>query len=141
MPLSLEIITPEGIAWESDDVKSVAMPTRSGEVQLLEGHIPLMTILEAGDLRIETADGVYEDLAVDKGYARCMADKISILTEAAIKIDDIDINAAEEAKAEALKALEEAKSQKHLDSAEQEKLESIVRFSVAQQLAKARRKK
>ena len=139
MPLYLEIVTPDGIAWKSDSVDSVTIPTRSGEVQILPGHVPLVTILEAGDLCV-FVNGKREDLAVDKGYARCIADQISILTEAAIDIKDIDESEAEKARELAIKSLEEAKQRREIDPDEIERLEAVMRFAIAQHLVKSKRK-
>ena len=139
MALYLEIVTPDGIAWKSGDVDSVTIPTVSGEIQILPGHIPLVTIVEAGDLSVQTKGG-REDLAVDRGYARCISDHISILTEAAIDVRDIDETETEKARERAVKALEDAKSRREIDPDEVERLESVMRFAIAQQLVKARRK-
>ncbi len=141
MPLSLHIITPDGVVWKSDSVKSVTLPARGGEVGILEGHIPLITIIDAGDVRVENTDGSIEDVAVDKGYARCMADKVAILTEAAVKFEDIDLDAIKSAKEKAEAALEKARRESgKADPEEIERLEAIMRFSIAQELAKAKRK-
>lgn len=137
MPLYLEIVTPEGVAWKNGGVDSVTVPTRAGEIQILPGHIPLLTIVEAGELAVEIG-GKVENLAVDKGYARCMGDTVSVLTEAAIEVSKINEAEVEEAKARAIKALEEAKSRREVDPAEIERLEAVMRFAVAQQLARAK---
>lgn len=139
MALYLEIVTPDGIAWKSENVESVALPTRMGEIEILSGHIPLITILEAGEVQV-VIDSKVEDLAIDKGYARCMGDTVSILTEAAIEVDDIDITEVEKAKEMAMKALQEAKSRREIDPAEIERLEAITRFSLAQLLAKGKKR-
>lgn len=135
MPLYLEIVTPEGIAWKSSQVHSVTLPTRAGEIQILEGHIPLVSILEAGELKVDCA-GKIEELAVDKGYVRCIGDVVSVLTEAAIEVKNIDFETVEEAKQRAMKALEDAKNRREVDPTEIERLESTIRFAIAQQLAK-----
>ena len=138
MSIALEIITPEGVAWSDKDIDSVVLPALDGEIEILPGHIPLITILNAGRIGIKLG-GNEEDLAIDKGYARCMGDVISVLTEAAIEVEDIDYDAVEDAKNEALKAIEQAKLKKNLDEVEIERLEAIARFSIAQLLAKGKR--
>ncbi|MBO6102654.1 MAG: ATP synthase F1 subunit epsilon [Opitutales bacterium] len=137
MPLYLEIVTPEGIVWKSGDVDAVSLPTRSGEVQILPGHIPLVAMLEAGDLKVFSG-GKAQDLAVDKGYVRCMGDVVSVLTEAAIEVEKIDYESVEAAKRRAMEALEKAKSAREIDGDEIERLEAVIRFSIVQQLAKRR---
>lgn len=139
MFLYLEIVTPEGIVWKNDKVDSVIIPTRAGEIQILPGHIPLVTVLEAGDL-VVSVSGEREDIAVSTGYARCMGESISILTEAAIDVKNIDEQTLEDAKQRAIKALEDAKNNAAVDAEELGRLESVMRFAVVQHLTKAKRK-
>ncbi|MFR6033946.1 MAG: F0F1 ATP synthase subunit epsilon [Bacilli bacterium] len=100
--------------------------------------MPLITMLNAGRIGIKKGADE-EDLAIDKGYARCMGDVVSVLTEAAIEVENIDYAAAEDAKNEALKAIEQAKLNRNLDEIEIERLEAIARFSIAQLLAKGKK--
>ncbi len=138
MALSLEIITPDGVAWHSDNVDYVALPTKSGEIQVLPGHVPLITMLEAGSVEV-SVQGRAENIAVDVGYARIMGDVVSILTEAAVNVEQIDVRHAEQAKENALKAIQEAKKNM-LSQEEIERLEAVARFSIAQLLAKGKKK-
>ncbi len=138
MPLSLEIVTPDGVAWKNDDVQSVTLPTTSGEIEVLAGHIPLITMLSEGAVGV-VVNGHEDDIAIDRGYARIMGDVVSVLTEAAVNVENIDMRDIEEAKANAQKAIEEAKKNRISDE-ELEKLEAVFRFSVAQLLAKGKKK-
>ena len=138
MPLSLEIVTPDGIAWKNDDVQSVTLPTTSGEIEVLAGHIPLITILSEGAVGV-VVNGHENDIAIDRGYARVIGDVVSVLTEAAVNVENIDMRDIEEAKANAQKAIEEARKNRISDE-EMERLEAVFRFSVAQLLAKGKKK-
>jgi len=139
MALSLEIVTPDGIAWHSADVDSVSLPTTSGEIEVLPGHVPLITMLEAGAVVVGKASGA-ENIAIDKGYARILGDVVSVLTEAAIDVERLDERDIDRAREDALKSLEEAKKNKISDD-EIERLEAIARFTIAQTLAKGAGKK
>ena|SRR5690606_35736363 len=135
MPLLLEIVTPEDRVY-SDTIETVVIPTTTGEIGILPGHIPLLTQVEAGELRV-TAEGRAINLAVGNGFAQVSGDKVSILAETAIEEEKIDENAVEEA----MKRAQEALSGKEdLDPAEVERLESVVRFSVAQLLVKKKKR-
>ncbi len=138
MPLSLEIVTPDGVAWKNDDVQSVTLPTTSGEIEVLAGHIPLITILSEGAVGV-VVNGHENDIAIDRGYARVIGDVVSVLTEAAVNVENIDMRDIEEAKANAQKAIEEARKNRISDE-EMERLEAVFRFSVAQLLAKGKKK-
>lgn len=137
MPLLLEIVTPEKTAY-SETVDSVVLPSESGELGILPGHIPLLTLVRAGELRVEKG-GHVDYLAVDKGFVEVLGDKVSVLTEQAIDIENIDLNSIEEARERAEKALHEAR-EKGEDPAAVEEAETVLRFSAAQKLLKQRRR-
>lgn len=139
MALALEIITPDGVVWRNDNVESITLPTTSGEIQILAGHIPLITMLEAGGVGA-VINGREEDIAIDKGYARIMGDTVSVLTEAAVDVEHLDMGDIEKARAQALKAVEDAKKNRVVDDEEIERLEAVARFAIAQMLAKAKHK-
>jgi len=95
--MNLEIVTPEARVYE-DTVDSVVLPTTSGEINLLPGHIPLVTEIQAGEIIVSKSGESGQSLAISKGFAQCVGDKISVLAENAIHIDEIDESAVEEAK-------------------------------------------
>jgi len=133
MPLTLEIVTPEARVY-ADTVDTVVIPTVEGEVGILPGHIPLVTQMGAGELRATKA-GVTEYLVVGGGFAQVTGEKVSILADSAIEEQKIDFDAA----AEAIKRAEAALSAGALPPAEIERLEAVVRFSVAQLAVKRKR--
>ncbi|MBR6797532.1 MAG: ATP synthase F1 subunit epsilon [Opitutales bacterium] len=135
--LSFEIITPTGIVYQAENVNSVTLPTTSGELGILPGHIPLTAEIEPGEIDVETSAGTTK-LAVDKGYARVLADRVSVLAEAAIDVKAIDLSAVEDAQKRAEAALEAARHQKEIDPAELERLEAVARFAIAQKLVKSK---
>ena len=94
--MNLEIVTPEARVYE-DTVDSVVLPTTSGEINLLPGHIPLVTEIQAGEIIVSKSGECGQSLAISKGFAQCVGDKISVLAENAIHIDEIDESAVEEA--------------------------------------------
>lgn len=135
MALTLEIVTPEARVY-SDTIDTVVIPTVEGEIGILPGHIPLLTQVESGELRV-TKGGATLYLAVGRGFAEVRGDKVSVLAESAIDEEKID----EDAVAKAMQRAEEALHGKDaLDPAEVERLEGIVRFSVAQLGVKRRRR-
>ena len=135
MSLTLEIVTPEARVY-SDTIDTVVIPTVDGEIGILPGHIPLLTQVADGELRV-TKGGKDIFLAVGNGFAQVEGDKISILAERAINEEKIDEAAVEEALKRAEAQLKDAA---HLDPAEQEHLHSVMRFAGVQ-LALKRRKR
>jgi F-type H+-transporting ATPase subunit epsilon len=134
MALILEIVTPEARVY-SETVDTVVIPTVEGEVGILPGHIPLVAQVGAGELRA-TKGSVTQLLVVGGGFAQVSGDKVSILADSAIQEEKIDENAV----ADAMKRAEDAlKAKETLPPAEIERLEAVVRFSVAQLGIKRRR--
>ncbi len=135
MALTLEIVTPEARVY-SDTVDTVVIPTLDGEIGVLPGHIPLLTQVQDGELRV-TKGNLVEWLAVGGGFAQIEGDKISILAERAITEEKIDEAAVEAA----LKRAEaDMKESAHLDPNEQEHLQTIIRFASTQLALKRRRR-
>ena len=135
MPLILEIVTPEGRVYQ-DTVDSVVLPTTTGEVGVLPGHIPLLTQLDAGELRV-TKGGQTDSLACGNGFAEVDGDKVSVLAQQAINVASIDVDAAEKAIARAQEAL---KNRSAMPSDELERLDGVMRFAYMQLDLKRRRR-
>ena len=136
MSLTLEIVTPVGVVYRKGELDAVTLPASDGEIQILPGHIPLITILDAGAV-LAISGGSEESIAVDTGYARCIADTVSVLTESAIDVQRFDEDEMQKAREAAEKALEEAKNA-NVDPDEIERLESRARVAIAGLLAAAR---
>ena len=66
MGLTLKIIVPEKVAFESK-VTSVILPTSMGEIEVLEGHLPIIGILEPGTVFYKE-NGKITPLAIDAGF-------------------------------------------------------------------------
>jgi F-type H+-transporting ATPase subunit epsilon len=135
MALTLEIVTPEARVF-SETIDSVVIPTVEGEIGILPGHIPLLTQVDSGELRVTKGTSTFH-LAVGRGFAEIEGDRVSVLAESAITEEKIDESAAEKAMQRAEEAL---RSKETLEPGEVERLEGIVRFSVAQLGVKRRRK-
>lgn len=135
MPLTLEIVTPEAKVY-SDTIDSVVIPTVEGEIGVLPGHIPLLTQVEDGELRV-TKGATTELLVVSGGFAQIDGDRVRVLAENAINEAKIDENAVEAALKRAEEQLREAKD---MDPAQYEHLQSMVRYSGVQ-LAVKRKKR
>jgi F-type H+-transporting ATPase subunit epsilon len=133
--MNIEIVTPEAKVYE-DTIDSVVMPTTSGEIDILPGHIPIVTEIQAGEL-IVSKSRTRQSLAISKGFAQCVGDKISILAEDAIHIDEIDESAVEEAQKRAENAL--ATMEKMSDK-EVAMLETQIAYARAQILLKQKKR-
>ena len=106
MPLLLEIVTPERLAY-SDTVDSVQLPGSEGELGVLPHHAPLVSMLGVGELRIRKG-GAEESFAIVGGFLQVRPDRVVVMAETADLASDIDLEKAQEARREAERALETA---------------------------------
>lgn len=135
MPLTLEIVTPEAKVY-SDTIDSVVVPTVEGEIGVLPGHIPLLTQVADGELRVTKGNQTHY-LAISGGFAQIVGDSVRVLAENAIDEAKIDERAVEEAMRRAEQNIREAKT---MDPNEFEHLQNLVRFAGVQLAVKRRRR-
>lgn len=98
----LEIRTPERQIYEGD-VISVHAPGVEGNFQILYGHIPFLTALDVGEIRILESDSP-QSMATSGGVFEVLRTGVIVLAETAEWASDIDVSRAES-------ALERAKEQ------------------------------
>jgi F-type H+-transporting ATPase subunit epsilon len=110
MALKLEIVTPEAKTF-SDDVEQVVLPGVEGEFGVLPGHESLITQILPGELVVTQKNGKLQYLAVGDGFVEVQSNRVAVLTDMAIRADDINELDAENAR----KRAEEALSQKLSD--------------------------
>ena len=93
--LQLEIVTAERALFDGQ-VDLIVAPGIEGQLAILPNHAPLMTILQAGELRYRVAgDDSY--LMVSGGYMEVTRDRVTILADAAERAEEIDEARAMEA--------------------------------------------
>ena len=117
--LKLEIISPKEKVF-STEAKQVVLPTESGEIGLLTGHIPMVTQLKLGALKVIN-DSSQEIFVIKGGFAQLVSDTISILTDEAVAASDLEaseieqsINAVEKKLADSESASEKQSLSKQL---------------------------
>ena len=93
------VITPERAVLETD-ATFVAFPAHDGEVGILRNRAPLLYKMGAGELRVETPQGNHI-LFVAGGFAQMVDNRLTLLTEQAKRLEEIDPAAAQRALAEA----------------------------------------
>lgn len=108
--LHLKFVTPVEVLFEQD-VDEVVLPTVNGQITALANHMPLVSVLEPGELLVRT-DGEESPVAVAGGVVEVSGNTLTILADNAEHASDIDVAAAEQRAAALAKELEE---QKQLD--------------------------
>ena len=132
--IKLEIVTPEAKIF-SDDMDMVTLTGSEGEMGILPQHMPLMTQLVAGEIVAQKGkDTIF--LAVGDGFVQVTGDRVAILTDMAIKADDID-----EAKAEEARQLAEARLSQKITDEEAAHIRAALAHSMTQITVKHRRRK
>ena len=129
--LKLEIVTPEGVTY-SEDVEIVTLPGSEGEMGVYPNHVPLMTQVTAGEI-IARRGGRDEFLAVGEGFVEVTGERVAVLTDMAIKAENIDETKAEEARRRA-----EARLAEKLDDEEAAMVSAALAHSLAQLKVKRR---
>lgn len=94
--IQLVIVTPMRQLL-SQSVAEAQLPGADGYLGILPGHAPLITELGIGELTYRTASGQSGLLAVIRGFAEVLPDRISVLAELAERADEIDLKRAQEA--------------------------------------------
>ena len=104
----------------SGEAKFVALPGESGELGILPGHIPLITRIKPGAVRIEKSDGGEEFVFVAGGILEVQPNCVTVLSDTAIRGHDLDEAKANDAKKAAEEAVKNAKSDLDLAKATSE---------------------
>ena len=130
--LKLEIVTPEARIY-SADVDMVTLPGVEGEMGIYPMHVPLMTQITHGEI-VARRTGQDELLAVGAGFVQVTGDRVAVLTDMAVKADDIDEQKAEEARKRA-----EARLNEKLSDEEQASVQAVLMHSLTQLNVKRRR--
>jgi F-type H+-transporting ATPase subunit epsilon len=130
--LKHEIVTPEAKIY-SEDVDMVTLPGVEGEMGIFPMHVPLMTQVVAGEVSVRK-DGKDFFLAIGDGFVEVTGERVSILTDMAIKAEHID-----EAVAEGARKRAEARLAEKLDDEEVASVSAALAHSLAQLHVKRRR--
>jgi F-type H+-transporting ATPase subunit epsilon len=133
LPESIELIvvTPERQLLR-ETVVEVTIPGTDGELGILPGHAPLMTELGIGELNYRTANSSQPlSLAVIRGFAEVLPDRVTLLAETAERAEEIDLQRAEAAKARAEKRLASNDTNIDWDRATVALTRAIIRIQVA----------
>jgi F-type H+-transporting ATPase subunit epsilon len=95
----------------SGEARFVALPGEAGELGIYPRHTPLITRIKPGSVRIEKSDGGEEFVFVAGGILEVQPNKVTVLSDTAIRGKDLDEEKANEARRAAEEALKNAKSE------------------------------
>jgi len=135
--LSLEIISMYRKVFAGNAV-AITVPGVEGELTILPHHIPLITPLKAGEIKIREEGGNEKFLAIGNGFLMVENDKVSILADSADLLDELTEEKILEAKKRAETALRERKFSDDRSFAD---ATALLEQSIAQLKVLKRRKK
>ena len=101
-----KLITPEKVLFEGQ-ASEVILPTQNGQIGVLPNHEPLVTLSVPGEIEIKN-DGETIHLVSMGGFVEINNNSVKVLSDSAIRSEEIDAIAAEDAKVKAEQALKDA---------------------------------
>ena len=129
--LKLEIVTPDAKTY-SEDVEMVTLPGAEGEMGIYPNHVPLMAQVVPGEV-VARKNGQDQLLAIGEGFVEITGSRVAILTDMAIRAENID-----EAKAEEARRRAEARLSEKLNDEEAALVSASLAHSLAQLKVKRR---
>ncbi len=129
--LNFELVTAERIVLQEEDVDMVVAPGTDGVLGILPRHVPLITTLQPGELRVKRGADV-TSMVVTGGFMEVAPDKVLVLADAAERSDEIDVARAEEARRRAEERLAGSKDTIDAARAEAALRRAIVRIHIGQ---------
>ncbi len=112
--LTFELVTADRVVLQEEGVDMVVAPGADGVLGILPRHVPLITTLQPGELRVKRG-GDETSLIVTGGFMEVTPEKVLVLADAAERSDEVDLARAEEARRRAEERL--AGSRETVDAA------------------------
>lgn len=93
--IRVRLVTPERVLFEVE-ADTVDLPSKSGYLEPLYGHAPLVAELGAGDVVLHGGPGDGQIYNVSWGFVEVLPDRVTILANDALKPEEIDVKRAEQ---------------------------------------------
>ena len=136
--IHVDIVSAEGEIF-SGAASMVFVPAVMGEIGIAPRHAPLLTMLKAGEIRVQTPDGAEHGFYVGGGALEIQPQLVTVLADTALRAKDLDEAAALAAKQRAEEALRERTDQIGIAEAQAELLRAVVQIKMLERLRKLRR--
>ena len=134
MTIHVDVVSAEESVF-SGQVEFVVLPGEAGELGILPGHMPLLTRIKPGAVRLRLPDQEAEELIfVAGGILEVQPNKVTVLADTAIRGKDLDEAKALEAKKNAEEAMTSRKSEIDYARAQAEMAEAIAQLAAIDKL-------
>lgn len=129
MKLQIRVIAPDQIVWDAS-AEEVILPSSTGQLGILKGHIPLLTALDIGVMRVKV-DKEWQPIILLGGFAEVDNNNITILVNGAETVSEINMIEAQDNLDKATQILAEAQSNKEKIEATQNLRKARARIQAA----------
>lgn len=131
MTLTVQVVTPAGVVWQAI-AQEVILPSTTGHLGVLSGHIPLMTFIDTGVMRVRTGQE-WMAIAVMNGFAQIGADEVTVIVNGAECGNQIDRQVAQADVDAATEQVTQAESRRDRIKADQALKRAQVRLKATQE--------
>ena len=135
MSLQLVVVTPQGEKF-SGPVEEVVLPGANGEFGVLESHERLLSALDHGCMTVKMPEGSTRYAAISDGFAEVTGDKVVVMVDSSLEVDEIDVEEARREHADISERLANLKDDGDEEAGHRADLENIqVRLAVQLEVA------
>jgi F-type H+-transporting ATPase subunit epsilon len=132
--INVDIVSAEGEIF-SGVAEMIIAPAKLGDVGITPRHAPLLTVLRPGEIRLQIPDGEDElQIYVTGGILEVQPHLVTVLADSALHADQLDEDAALEARKAAEEALQGATAKEDIAHAQEQLIEAAARYQAAQRL-------
>lgn len=129
MTLNIRVIAPDRTVWDAN-AEEVILPSSTGQLGILKGHIPLLTALDIGVMRVRI-DKEWKPIILLGGFAEIKNDTITILVNGAEAIEELDLSIEQSKLDKAIQILSDAETSKEKIEATQNVRKARARVQAA----------
>ena len=131
--IRVEIVSAE-IAIFSGEASMVVAPGKDGDLGIAPKHTPLLTTLRPGEIELHKEGAEKEYIYVTGGILEVQPHMVTILADSATHSEELDEEAALQAKNQAEEALKGADKKEDLEQAQTQLVEAAARYSAVKKL-------
>jgi F-type H+-transporting ATPase subunit epsilon len=131
--IHVDIVSAEGEIF-AGEAEMVFVPAKLGEVGIAPRHAPLLTDLKPGEVRVQSVQNEELFFYVTGGVLEVQPHRVTVLADSALHAEQLDEDAALEARERAKEVLEGRHGEIDLAQAQAELVEAEARYRAAQKL-------
>jgi len=135
--INLDIVSAEGEIF-SGVAAMVFVPAAQGEIGIAPRHAPLLTLLKAGEVRVQLPSGEEQAFYVGGGALEIQPQRVTVLADTALRAHDLDESTALAAKQRAEELIRDQTDTVTLAEAQAELLRAVAQIKMLERLRKGR---